>query len=41
MTMRITRASREYDVHIQMIWTGGGQLFVNKDNWKILKADGI
>lgn len=41
MTIHVTRASRAYDVHVQMIWLGGDQLFVNKDNWKILQADGI
>ncbi|HEX8995871.1 MAG TPA: hypothetical protein VF812_07565 [Ktedonobacterales bacterium] len=41
MTVAVTRSTSVYDVHIQMAWVGGDQLFVNKDKWKMLQADGI
>ncbi len=41
LTVRVTRPTGAYDVHLQMAWVGGDQLIVNKDQWKILQADGI
>jgi len=41
VTVRVTRPAAVYDAHIQMAWVGGDRLIVNKDQWKILQADGI
>lgn len=40
MTSHLTRASGEYDVHIQMAWMGDNQLIVDKAKWKILQVHG-